>query len=142
METTQTQKKPRGRSRLKTQATVLERRKNQDSKNKSSLIDLLLALFLFFSLQYLMFYSSPNDSANLIFPNSYLLLITLVFFFAFFFLKFILKKTRLAFCLAFNLLILLFFRLQDLDFNYYLVMILAVPPLIWLIINQIEKRLL
>lgn len=142
METTQTQNKTRGHSRLKPKAVAIERRKIGKPEKKHSLIDLILALVFFFSLQFLMFYSQPNDLANLIYSNSYLPFVLLIFFFTFYVLKFIFKKTRLAFCLAFDLLIVLFFHLQNLDFNYYWVIILAIPPLIWLIINQIEKRLL
>jgi hypothetical protein len=89
-----------------------------------------------------MFYTSPNDVANLLYANSYLPFVILIFFTVFFFLKFALKKVRLAFCLAFELLIMLVFHLQNLDFNYYWIIILAIPPFIWLIVNQIEKRLL
>ncbi len=142
MATTQTQKKLRGRSRLKTQLVPVDRRKIRKARNSNSLPDLILALVFFFSLQYLMFYTSPNDLANLLYPHSYLPFVILVFLTVFFFLKLAFKQARLAFCLAFDFLIMLVFHLQNLDFNYYWAIILAIPPLIWLIINQIEKRLL
>ncbi|HOP38971.1 MAG TPA: hypothetical protein PL154_01750 [Candidatus Woesebacteria bacterium] len=142
METTQTQKKLRGHSRLKTQAIHLDNRKIRKAKNSNSLPDLILALVCFLAWQYLMFYTSPNDVANLLYANSYLPFVILIFFTVFFFLKFALKKVRLAFCLAFELVIMLVFHLQNLDFNYYWIIILAIPPFIWLIVNQIEKRLL
>ena len=142
METTQTQKKLRGHSRLKTQAIPVDRRKIRKAKNSNSLPDLISALVCFLAWQYLMFYTSPNDVANLLYANSYLPFVILIFFTVFFFLKFALKKVRLAFCLAFELLIMLVFHLQNLDFNYYWVIILTIPPFIWLIVNQIEKRLL
>ena len=107
METTQTQKKLRGHSRLKTQAIPVDRRKIRKAKNSNSLPDLILALVCFLAWQYLMFYTSPNDVANLLYAN--LLALCYINIFHCFLLKFALKKVRLTFCLAFELLIMLVF---------------------------------
>ena len=149
MKTTQTQKAMRGRSRLKNSQSRLnngrsrlKKQKIKKTETKRSTLDLLLALFFLFLLVLLMFYSSPADVANIIFPNFYLPFLVLVFFATFSLFKFVFINQRLAFCLIFNLLILIFFRLQGLDFNYYLIIVLSLAPLIWLIVHQIEKRLL
>ena len=135
MKTTQALKKNRGKSRLKKEKTI-------KIKKERPIIDFFLGLLILALLILLMFYSSPSDIANIILPNTYLPFLFLIFFTSFFLLKFVFIKQRLAFCIAFNLVILLFIYLQNLNFNYYLFIILATAPLIWLIINQIEKRLL
>jgi len=142
MESTQKQKKLRGRSRLKTGQARLEKTNIHKVKTGRSFLNLLFAVFFLFLLLYIMFYFSASELANIIFPDSYLPFLLLVFLAAFFLFKFILINVRLAFCLVFNLLIILFFHLQNLNFNYYLILVLTVAPFIWLIINQIEKRLL
>jgi hypothetical protein len=135
MKTTQALKKTRGSSRLKKQKSI-------KIKSDRSLTDLFLGLFSFTSLILLMFYRSPSDIIHFILPNSYLPFLLPIFFTIFFLLKFIFLRQRLAFCISFSILILLFFYLQNLSFNYYLIIVLVLAPLIWIIINQIEKRLL
>jgi hypothetical protein len=142
MESTQAQKALRGRSRLKTGQTRLKKERVKKIQKKHSLINLLWSVLFFFLLSLLMLYFSPIEVMNVIFPNSYLPFLVLVFLAVFFLLKFILINQRLVFCLVFDLLITLFFHLQNLNFNYYLIFILMIAPLVWLIINQIEKRLL
>ncbi|MFA6814272.1 MAG: hypothetical protein GX943_03470 [Candidatus Pacebacteria bacterium] len=142
MKTTQAQKKLRGRSRLKTEQSRLKKEIIQKAKKSHSFLDLFLGVLFLFLLLLLMFYFSANDLANIIFPNSYLPFVLLVFLSSFFFLKFIFINQRLVFCLVFNLSIILFFHLQNLNFNYYLILVLIMPPFVWLTINQIEKRLL
>jgi hypothetical protein len=135
MKTTQALKKSRGRSRLKKEIII-------EKKQKRPTIDLFLAILSLILIFLLMLYTSPTDLAHFIIPNSYLPFLLLFFFLNFFLIKFIFVSQRLAFCIAFNLFILLFFYLQNLIFNFYLIIILIIAPLIWLIIHQIEKRLL
>lgn len=135
MKTTQALKKIRGKSRLNKEKVI-------KIKKDRPVIDLFLGLSSLVLLILLMFYTSPSDIANIILPNSYLPFLFLIFFSSFFLLKFVFIKQRLVFCIAFNLVILLFIYLQNLNFNYYLLIILSTAPLIWLVINQIEKRLL
>ena len=85
-----------------------------------------------------MFYVSPNSIINFLLPNSYFPFFFLLFLTSFFFLKFILNNERLAFCIVFNLLIILFFHVQNLHFNYFLMIILSLTTLGLVITNQIE----
>lgn len=141
METTQAVKKMPGHSRLKNKQVNLIK-KHSRPIIKKRFVDLLWALLFLILLIFFMFYVSPNSIINFLLPNSYLPFFFLLFLTSFFFLKFILNNERLAFCIVFNFLIILFFHVQNLHFNYFLMIILSLTTLGLLIINQIEKRLL
>ncbi len=143
MESTQAVNIVRGRSRLQKRPPLqIPTNQTQANPKKRFLRDLFLGLFFLILLALLMFYAAPADIANLLLFNSYLVFLTLFFLTGFFLLKFILIKTKLAFCITLNLTLLIFFKLQNLTFNYYIFIILGLTSLICLVLHQVEKRLL
>ena len=143
MESTQAVNIVRGRSRLRKKPQLqIQSNQTQADLKKRLLSDLFLGLFFLILLGLLMFYTAPADIANLLVFNSYLLFLILFFLTGFFLLKFILIKTKLAFYITLNLTLLIFFKLQNLTFNYYLFIILGLTSLICLVLHQVEKRLL
>ncbi|GEM_PF-1141372 len=143
MESTQAVNTVRGRSRLRKRPQLqIQSNQTQADPKKRLLSDLFLGIFFLILLGLLMFYTAPADIANLLVFNSYLLFLILFFLTGFFLLKFILIKTKLAFCITLNLTLLIFFKLQNLTFNYYLFIILGLTSLICLVLHQVEKRLL
>lgn len=142
MESTQAVNIVRGRSRLRKRPQFQIPTKTQADPKKRFLSDLFLGLFFLTLLGLLMFYTTPADIANLLLFNSYLVFLALFFLTSFFLLKFILIKKKLAFCITLNLTLLIFFKLQNLTFNYYLIIILGLTSLICLALHQVEKRLL
>lgn len=144
METTQAANKPKGKSRLKLkkQSKRSKSRIKHSHTNKYDLLNLLSSLFFFLSCYLIMINFSPKEVANFLVSNSYLPLLLPLLLALYFLAKFLKLKNRLAFCLSFELTLLVFFRLQSIQFNFFLISIFLIPLVLYFVFQQIEQRLL
>lgn len=148
METSQITK-VRGRSRLKSKVDLSEKKvaKNAFSKKTFLKKNFSWSAFLFtsaglISLISIMSHFSPTALENFLLPNSYLPVLILIFFTSFFALKIFFDNQNLAWMLAWEIMLMLFLKLQILEFNFYWLLILLIAPLSYLFFQKAKRKLL
>lgn len=102
----------------------------------------LILSFLFYLIIFFIFKNfSPELFKNIILENSYLPVLILLFLANFFLFSFIFLNSIKGFVYSFYLLLIVFFKIQDVIFNFPLILILVVSLIVFEIIFKVFSRI-